>query len=346
MPRRLFGLFDRSLAIDLGTANTLIHVEGKGIVVNEPSCVAMQNIDHNHRKVLAVGKEAKAMIGRTPDNVLTLRPIRDGVIADFQCAEALVTHLFKKVSSGLSIMKTPVAVCVPSGITEVERRAVRESFERAGAGRVYLFSEPLAAAVGAGLPVTGPSGSMIVDMGGGTTEVAVLSLGGIVYSESVRVGGDKLDETVAMYLKKSHNLVIGEQTAERTKIAVGAAIATKENRKMKVTGRDLGTALPKTVEICEEEIVEALLEPIKQVIETIKRVLEFTPPELASDITERGITLAGGGALVRNFDTLVARETGLPVSVSEDPMTCCVTGCRKILRDIEKFPTLDKETSN
>lgn len=333
-------LLNPSFAVDLGTANTLVHIAGRGVVVNEPSCIAIQISDHNERRVIAVGSEAKSMLGRTPERVNTIRPIRDGVIADFKAAEALVRALLEQSQRSGSMVKPRVAVCVPSNITEVEKRAVCESFERAGGSGIHLFAESLAAAVGAGLPVGEASGSMVVDIGGGTTEVAVISLNGVVQCESIRIAGDKFDETIVNYLKKSHKILVGEQTAERAKIEIGAAMSTKEPRRMKINGRDLASALPKTVEITEEEIVNAIQEPLEEVINVIRRVLEGTPPELVGDIAERGVTLVGGGALIRNLDTLISQEVGLPVMIAEDPMTCCVTGCGTMLRELGRFPEL------
>lgn len=331
----LLGLFSNDLAIDLGTANTLVYVKGKGIVTNEPSVVAVQQNGRDQRKIVAVGKEAKDMCGRTPTGITAVRPMRDGVIADFEITEEMLRYFIQKVHNRKTLVRPRVIVCVPFGITEVEKRAVRESAESAGAREVYLVEEPMAAAIGAGLPITEPSGSMIVDIGGGTTEVAVISLKGIVYSQSLRVGGDKMDDAIINYIKRSYNLSIGERTAEHIKIAIGAALPTGENHRIEIKGRDLVGGLPKTMEISEEEVREALNEPLKQIVEVIRQALERTPPELAADIMDRGITLAGGGALLRNLDVLLQQETGLPVVLAEDPLTAVVVGSGRILDHLD-----------
>lgn len=331
----LLGLFSNDLAIDLGTANTLVYVKGKGIVTNEPSVVAVQQNGREARKIVAVGKEAKDMCGRTPTGIIAVRPMRDGVIADFEITEEMLRYFIQKVHNRKALVRPRVIVCVPFGITEVEKRAVRESAESAGAREVYLVEEPMAAAIGAGLPVTEACGSMIVDIGGGTTEVAVISLKGIVYSQSLRVGGDKMDEAIINYVKRSYNLSIGERTAEQIKIAIGAAIPTGDNHSVEIRGRDLVGGLPKTIEICEDEVRDALSEPVKQIVEVVRQALERTPPELAADIMDRGITLAGGGALLRNLDILLRQETGLPVVLAEDPLTAVVVGSGKILDHLE-----------
>ena len=289
----LLGVFSNDLAIDLGTANTLIYVKGKGIVSNEPSVVAVQANGRNGRKIVAIGSEAKQMCGRTPVGITAVRPMKDGVIADFEITEEMLRYFIQKAHNRRSLVRPRVIVCVPFGITEVEKRAVRESTESAGAREVYLVEEPMAAAIGAGLPITEPCGSMIVDIGGGTTEVAVISLKGIVYSESIRVGGDKMDEAIMNYVRRSYNLAIGDRTAEQIKISLGAALPTGEDRRIEITGRDLVGGLPKTIEISEDEVREALAEPLKQIVEVVRLVLERTPAELASDIVDRGITLAG-----------------------------------------------------
>lgn len=337
----LFGAFSSDLAIDLGTANTLIYVKGRGIVANEPSVVAVQSGRNSNRKVVAVGQEAKNMFGRTPEGITAVRPMKDGVIADFEVTEEMLRFFIRQVHNRKALVRPRVIVCVPYGITEVEKRAVKESAESAGAREVHLVVEPMAAAIGAGLPVTEACGSMIVDIGGGTTEVAVISLRGIVYSQSIRVGGDKMDEAIINYVKRNFNLLIGDRTAEQLKLSLGAAMSTGENRAMDVTGRDLVEGLPKTITVTEEDIREALIEPIKQIVEVIRQVLERTPAELASDIVERGVTLAGGGALLRNLDRLLSEVTGLHVALAEDPLTAVVVGSGKILDN----PVLLKEVT-
>lgn len=337
----LFGAFSSDLAIDLGTANTLIYVKGRGIVANEPSVVAVQTGKNFSRKVVAVGQEAKNMFGRTPEGITAVRPMKDGVIADFEVTEEMLRFFIRQVHNRKALIRPRVIVCVPYGITEVEKRAVRESAESAGAREVHLVVEPMAAAIGAGLPVTEACGSMIVDIGGGTTEVAVISLRGIVYSQSIRVGGDKMDEAIINYIKRNFNLLIGDRTAEQLKLSLGSAMSTGENRAMQVTGRDLVEGLPKTISVTEEDIREALIEPIKQIVEVIRQVLERTPAELASDIVERGVTLAGGGALLRNIDRLLSEITGLSVVLAEDPLTAVVMGSGKILDN----PVLLKEVT-
>jgi rod shape-determining protein MreB and related proteins len=329
------GLFSTDMAIDLGTSNTLIYVKGKGIVVNEPSVVAVQKDARGGKKVLAVGREAKDMLGRTPGSVIAVRPIRDGVIADFEVTEAMLRHFIAKAMNRKTLMRPRIIICVPYGITEVEKRAVKESAESAGAREVYLIEEPMAAAIGAGLPVTEPSGNMIVDFGGGTTEVAVISLSGIVYSKSIRVGGDKLDEAIHQYVKRRYNLLIGERSAEQLKIEIGNAYPGAEVMRMEVKGRDLVAGVPKNVEITSDEIREAMAEPIQAVTEAVRVALERTPPELASDIVDRGIVLAGGGALLKNLDVLLREETKLPVVVANDPMTAVVLGSGRALDQLD-----------
>lgn len=333
----IFGLFSSDLAIDLGTANTLVYVKGKGIVSNEPSVVAIRKNGREGKRVVAVGHEAKNMCGRTPDGIVAIRPMKDGVIADFEITEEMLRYFIQKVHNRHAWVRPRVVICVPFGITEVEKRAVRESAESAGARDVYIIKEPMAAAIGAGLPITEAVGSMIVDIGGGTTEVAVISLKGIVYSESVRIGGDKMDEAIMNFVKKSYNLSIGERTAEQIKISIGSALPTGESHKVEIRGRDLVGGLPKTIKIAEEEVVEALSEPVKAIVEVVKQALERTPPELASDIVDRGITLAGGGALLKNLDVLLRKETGLPVVLADDPLTAVVMGSGKILDNLELF---------
>jgi len=337
----IFGAFSSDLAIDLGTANTLIYVKGRGIVANEPSVVAVQTGRNLTRKVVAVGQEAKNMFGRTPEGINAVRPMKDGVIADFEVTEEMLRFFIRKVHNRKTLIRPRVIVCVPCGITEVEKRAVKESAESAGAREVFLVVEPMAAAIGAGLPVTEACGSMIVDIGGGTTEVAVISLRGIVYAQSIRVGGDKMDEAIINFVKRNFNLLIGDRTAEQLKLSLGSAMSTGENRAMEVTGRDLVEGLPKTITVTEEDIREALIEPIKQIVEVIRQVLERTPAELASDIVERGVTLAGGGALLRNIDKLLSEVTGLSVVLAEDPLTAVVMGSGKILDN----PILLKEVT-
>lgn len=330
----LFGIFSNDLAIDLGTANTLIYVRGKGIVANEPSVVAIRN-GRDTPRIVAVGAEAKHMFGRTPVGISAVRPLKDGVIADFEITEEMLRYFIQRVHKRKTLVRPRVIVSVPFGITEVEKRAVIESAQSAGAREVFLVVEPMAAAIGAGLPITEACGSMIVDIGGGTTEVAVISLRGIVYSQSVRVGGDKMDEAVMNYVKRNYNLAIGERTAEQLKISLGAALPTGENYKVEITGRDLVGGLPRTIEICEDDVREALQEPIRQIVEVIRQVLERTPAELAADIVDRGITLAGGGALLRNLDKLIQQMTGLQVILAEDPLTAVVMGSGKILDNFE-----------
>ena len=331
----LQGLFSNDLAIDLGTANTLIYVRGKGIVSCEPSVVAVQQDARGASKVLAVGREAKEMIGRTPGSIRAVRPLRDGVIADFEITEAMLRHFIARVTARRSLVKPRIIICVPFGITEVEKRAVKESAESAGAREVYLIEEPMAAAIGAGLPITEPSGNMIVDIGGGTTEVAVIALTGIVYSQSTRVGGDKMDDAIQDYLKRKYNLAIGEQTAERIKIEIGNAYPPERPLIAEVKGRDLVAGVPKTVVINSDEVREALSTPLKAIVDAVLVALEKTPPELAADIVDKGIVLTGGGALLTNLDVLLREETGLPVMIADDPISAVVLGSGKTLDQIE-----------
>ncbi len=331
----LAGMFSNDLAIDLGTANTLVYVKGKGIVTNEPSVVAVQRDVRGGKKILAVGKEAKDMLGRTPGSIVAVRPMKDGVIADFEITEAMLRYFIERAHNRRTMVKPRIIICVPYGITEVEKRAVKESAESAGAREVHLIEEPMAAAIGAGLPISEPSGNMIVDIGGGTTEVAVISLAGIVYSKSVRVGGDKMDEAIVNYLKRKYNLLIGERTAEQIKIAIGTAYPDDEIQTMHVKGLDLVAGIPKTIEVASEEIREAIAEPINTIVETVRIALEKTPPELAADIVDKGIVLAGGGALIRNLDILLREETGLPIMIAEDPLTAVVLGSGKALDQID-----------
>lgn len=332
---RLLGLFSNDLAIDLGTANTLVYAKGKGIIAFEPSVVAVQRDARGIKRVLAVGKEAKEMLGRTPGSIEAIRPMKDGVIADFEVTEAMLRYFIRKAHNRKTLIRPRIIICIPFGVTEVEKRAVRESAESAGAREVFLIEQPMAAAIGAGLPITEPSGNMIVDIGGGTTQVAVISLAGIVYSRSVRMAGDKLDEAIINYLKRKYNMLIGERTAEMIKINIGTAHPENEVRTMEVKGRDLVAGVPKTLEINSEEVREAIQEPLNIIVETVKIALERTPPELASDIVDRGIVLAGGGALIRNIDVLLREETDLPVMIADDPLTCVVLGTGKALDQLD-----------
>ncbi|MDX9721021.1 MAG: rod shape-determining protein [Myxococcota bacterium] len=332
---KLLGLFSNDLAIDLGTANTLIYAKGKGIVLCEPSVVAVQKDARGGKRVLAVGREAKDMLGRTPGTVQAIRPMKDGVIADFDITEAMLRHFITRAHNRKTLVHPRIIVCVPFGITEVEKRAVRESAESAGAREVYLIEEPMAAAIGAGLPITQPSGNMIVDIGGGTTEVAVISLAGIVYSNSVRVGGDKMDDAIVQHMKRKYNLLIGERTAEQIKCEIGMAYPAEQVLTMDVKGRDLVAGLPKTIDINSDEIRDALQEPINAIVQGVRNALERTPPELSADIVDKGIVLAGGGALLRNLDILLREETGLPVMLAEDPLTAVVLGSGRALDSLK-----------
>ena len=331
---KLFGMFSKDMAIDLGTANTLVYVKGEGVVLNEPSVVAKIE-NQGHTQVLAVGNEAKQMLGKTPGKIEAIRPMKDGVIADFEVAEQMIKHFIKKVHKGRSLTNPQIVICVPSGATNVERRAIRESADAAGARRVFIIEEPVAAAIGANLPVAEPTGSMIVDIGGGTTEVAVLSLGGVVLSTSIRVAGDKFDSAILEYMRSTHKLAIGEATAERMKKEIGSACPPDdgEGESMHVKGRDLITGLPKEINISQRQIAEALAEPVAQIIDTIKKALEQTPAELAADIVERGIMLTGGGCLLGNLDKVLRRATSLPISIAEDPLLCVVMGTGRALEE-------------
>jgi rod shape-determining protein MreB len=329
----LLGMFSADMAIDLGTANTLVYVKGRGIVLNEPSVVAIMT-KGGKRTVLAVGDEAKMMLGRTPGNIEAIRPMRDGVIADFEVAEEMIKHFIRKVHNRSTFANPLIIVCVPSGSTAVERRAIHESALLAGARRALLIEEPMAAAIGAGLPVAEPTGSMIVDIGGGTTEVAVLSLGGIVYSRSVRVGGDKMDDAIVAYIRRHHNLLIGEASAERIKKEIGSAMAPKngeDGMTMQIKGRDLMNGVPKEITITEKQVAESLVEPVSAIIEAVKVALEATPPELAADIVDKGIVLTGGGALLRNLDEVLRAETGLPISIADEALSCVALGTGRAL---------------
>ena len=341
---RMFSMFSNDLAIDLGTANTLIFVKGRGIVACEPSVVAVQRDSRGGKRVLAVGKDAKEMLGKTPGNIVAIRPMRDGVIADFEVTEAMLRYFINRAQTRRTLVKPRIIVCVPFGITEVEKRAVKESAESAGAREVYLIEEPMAAAIGAGLPITEPTGNMIVDIGGGTTEVAVISLAGIVYSKSVRVGGDKMDEAIVQYLKRKYNLLIGERTAERVKCTIGTAYPTEEVMTMEVKGRDLVAGLPKTLEINSDEIRDAMQEPINAIVEAVRIALERTPPELSADIVDKGIVLAGGGALLKNLDVLLREETGLPVMIADDALSAVVLGSGKALDELHLLREVALET--
>ncbi|NLW41180.1 MAG: rod shape-determining protein [Tissierellia bacterium] len=328
----IFRVFTKDMGIDLGTANTLVYIKGKDIVIREPSVVAIQT---NTNQVLAVGEEAKRMIGRTPGNIVAIRPLKDGVIADFDITQSMLKYFIKRAMQRRSLFQPRVVICVPSGVTEVEKRAVEEAAINAGARDAYLIEEPMAAAIGAGLPVQEPTGSMIVDIGGGTTEVAVISLGGIVTSKSIRVGGDELDEAIVSYIKKEYSLMIGERTAEDVKITIGSAYVDNKETKMNIRGRDLISGLPKTIEVTSSEIHEAMKEQITNILEAIKSTLEKTPPELAADIMEQGIMLTGGGALLNGLDKLIRKETSMPVHVAENPLDCVARGTGKALDSIE-----------
>ncbi len=330
-----YSLFANDMAIDLGTANTLIYVQGRGIVACEPSVVAVQKDGRGGRRVLAVGKDAKEMLGRTPGSIVAIRPMKDGVIADFDITEEMLRYFIARAHNRRALVRPRVIICVPHGITEVEKRAVREAAERAGAREVYLIEEPMAAAIGAGLPITEPCGNMIVDIGGGTTEVAVISLAGIVYSRSIRVGGDKMDEAIIGHLKRKYNLLVGERTAEQIKCSIGSAWPLPEPETMEVKGRDLLAGVPRTITVHSDEIREAMAEPIAAIVSAVKEALERTPPELAADIVDRGIVLAGGGALLRNLDVLLREETGLPIVVADDPVSAVVLGSGKALEEID-----------
>jgi len=330
---QLMGVFSNDVAIDLGTANTLVYLRGKGIVLNEPSVVA---VDRTTGKVIAVGKEAKSMLGRTPDEIVAVRPLKDGVIADFEKTEDLLREFIQKALRRRTWVRPRIIICVPSGITEVEKRAVQDSAQHAGAREVLLVPEPIAAAIGVGLPVGKPSGNMIIDIGGGTTEIAVMALNSIVNQQSIRVGGDEMDEAIVQYVKKAYNLLIGEQTAEGIKMRIGSAFRLEQEEEMEIKGRDLVAGIPKTMKISSVEVREALSEPLQQIVDALMQSLERTPPELASDIVDRGIVMTGGGSLLKGIDMLLREATNLPITVAEDPLTCVVLGTGKILDD----PTL------
>ncbi|MBY0462664.1 MAG: rod shape-determining protein [Alphaproteobacteria bacterium] len=336
MLSRLLGMLSADMAIDLGTANTLVYVKGRGIVLNEPSVVAIAH-SKGKRQVLAVGEEAKLMVGRTPGNIQAIRPLRDGVIADFEVAEEMIKHFIRKVHNRRSFAAPQIIICVPSGSTAVERRAIQESAESAGGRRVFLIEEPMAAAIGAGLPVTEPTGSMVVDIGGGTTEVAVLSLGGIVYACSVRVGGDKMDEAIINYIRRNHNLLIGEATAERIKKEIGSAVVMPNSEEITISikGRSLNDGVPKEIEINQKQIVESLTEVVTTIAEGVKTALENTAPELSADIVDRGIVMTGGGSLLKNLGQVLSNATGVPVFVADNPLTCVVMGTGRTLEEMK-----------
>jgi len=329
---KIMEIFSNDLAIDLGTANTLIYIKGKGIVCSEPSVVAINN---DTKEVLAVGNEAKSMLGRTPANIVAIKPMEDGVIANFEVTEKMIRYFIQKVHKRKSLIRPRIIICVPSGVTQVEKRAVKDSAIQAGAREVYLIEEPMAAAIGAGLPIEEPCGNMIVDIGGGTTEVAVISLSGIVYSNSVRIGGDEMDEAIVNYIKRKYNLLIGTYTAEQIKIKIGSAFELEESLTIEIKGRDLVNGIPKTIEVTDSEIREAIEYAVSKIIEAIKVALEKTPPELSADIVDRGIVLTGGGALLRGLDKRLSAETGLPIIIADDPLTAVALGSGKALDEIK-----------
>ncbi|MBN1622273.1 MAG: rod shape-determining protein [Endomicrobiales bacterium] len=329
-----FSLFSNDMGIDLGTASILVYVKGQGIVLSEPSVVA---IEKDTRNVLAIGAEAKRMLGKTPSNIIAVRPLRNGVIADFEITEQMIRYFIKKVHNRRSLLHPRIVIGIPSGITEVERRAVRESAEQAGAREVFLIEEPMAAAIGAEIPIQEPEGNMIVDIGGGTTEVAVISLGGMVVSKSIDVAGDEMDESIVQYFRRKYNLLIGENTAEEVKIKIGSVFPLPEEKSLEVKGRDQVTGLPKTITITSEEVRSALSEPMKAIIEVIKSTLEETPAELSADLVDRGIVLAGGGSLIRGISELISQETELPVNIAEDSLTCVVRGTGRYLEELDNI---------
>jgi len=338
--RSLFSAFSSDLAIDLGTANTLVYAKGKGIVVNEPSIVAINKVTN---KVQAVGKEAKEMLGRTPGNIVAIKPMKDGVIADFDVTEEMLKYFIKKAHNRNHLISPRIVICIPSEITQVEKRAVRESALRAKASEVYLVEEAMAAAIGAGLPITEPSGNMIVDIGGGTTDIAVISLSGIVYSRSVRIAGNEMDEAIVQYIKRKHNLLIGERTAEQVKIVLGSASPLDQELTMEIKGRNLIEGIPKTITITDEEVREALADAISTIVNAVRVALERTPPELSADIVDKGIVLTGGGALLKNLDKRLMEETGLPVFLAEDPLSSVVLGTGKMLSDMALLKRISLE---
>jgi rod shape-determining protein MreB len=339
---RLANYFSNDIAIDLGTANTLVYIKGNGIVLNEPSVVA---IDQKTKKVYAVGAEAKAMLGKTPDHIVAIRPLKDGVIADFEITEVMLREFIRKAQKKRFFIRPRIVIAVPSGITEVERRAVTDSAQNAGAREVYLVAEPVASAIGVGLPVDKPSGNMVIDIGGGTTEIAVIALNGIVTDMSIRIAGDEMDEAIVLHIKKAYNLLIGDQTAEHVKMVIGSATKLKKEEEMEIKGRDLVSGIPKTLKISSAEVREALAEPVSQIVAAVKTALEQTPPELAADIVDRGIVMTGGGSLLRGFDILLKEETNLPINVVEDPLTCVVLGCGKILSNLHQYERIIMKSS-
>ena len=339
---RLANYFSNDIAIDLGTANTLVYVKGNGIVLNEPSVVA---IDQKTRKVYAVGAEAKAMLGKTPDHIVAIRPLKDGVIADFEITEVMLREFIRKAQKKRFFIRPRIVIAVPSGITEVERRAVTDSAQNAGAREVYLIAEPVASAIGVGLPVDKPSGNMVIDIGGGTTEIAVIALNGIVTDMSIRIAGDEMDEAIVLHIKKAYNLLIGDQTAEHVKMVIGSATKLKKEEEMEIKGRDLVSGIPKTLKISSAEVREALAEPLAQIVAAVKTALEQTPPELAADIVDRGIVMTGGGSLLRGLDVLLKEETNLPINVVEDPLTCVVLGCGKVLSNLHQYERIILKSS-
>jgi len=330
----LAGIISNDVGIDLGTANTLVYVKGEGIVVNEPSIVSL---DRDTRKILAVGAEAKEMLGRTPGEIVTVRPMKDGVIADFEVTEEMLRYFIRKVQKNKFLIRPRIVICVPSGVTGVEKRAVRDSAERAGAREVYLVAEPMAAAIGVGLPVEEPVGSMVIDIGGGTSEIAVISLSGIVCQRSEKIGGDEMDEAIVQFMRRTHNLLIGERTAEQIKCQIGSAYPLEEELEAPVKGRDLVANIPKTVNVRSEEIRDALSKSVGAIVNAVRISLEQTPPELASDILDRGIVMTGGGALLRGLDRRLMEETELPIHIMDDPLTCVVKGAGKVLEDLNGY---------
>lgn len=338
----ILGLFSSDMGIDLGTASTLVYLKGEGIVLCEPSVVAIEAGTSN---VLAVGEEAKRMLGRTPGNIIAIRPMRDGVIADFEITESMLRYFIKKVHNSRRLVRPRVVIAIPSGITEVEKRAVKDSALHAGAREVFMLEEPVAASIGVGLPIQEPSGNMIIDIGGGTTEMAVISLAGVVFSKSIRIGGDEMDDAIINYLKRTYNLMIGERTAEEVKIRIGSGYPLDEEMTMDVRGRDLVAGLPKMITVTSEEVREALAEPIAQIVEAVRITLERTPPELSADLIEKGLILAGGGALLRGIDKLIAEETGLPVHIADDPLTAVALGTGKVLSELRYLKRLTVASS-
>ena len=339
---RIATYFSNDIAIDLGTANTLVYLKGNGIVLNEPSVVA---VDQKTKKVYAVGSEAKSMLGKTPDHIVAVRPLKDGVIADFEITEVMLREFIRKSQKKRFFIRPRIVISVPSGITEVERRAVTDSAQNAGAREVYLVAEPIAAAIGVGLPVDKPSGNMVIDIGGGTTEIAVIALNGIVTNISIRVGGDEMDEVIVQHIKKAYNLLIWDQTAEHVKMVIGSAIKLNQENEMEIKGRDLVSGIPKTLQISSTEIREALADPLSQIVAALKTALEQTPPELAADIVDRGIVMTGGGSLLNGIDLLLKEETNLPINIVEDPLTCVVLGSGKILGNLYSYERIIMKSS-